>query len=102
MLEKIFWLGHSTVRIDTEPVIYIDPWKVKKPKRAGLVLISHSHYDHLSAEDVKKIAGPDTVILSPGFTALAPFGRSPRQSSGARMTVSGPAIFFTSSAERWS
>jgi L-ascorbate metabolism protein UlaG (beta-lactamase superfamily) len=41
MLEKIFLLGHSTVRIDTEPVIYIDPWKLKKPKRAGIVLISH-------------------------------------------------------------
>jgi len=41
MLEKIFWLGHSTVRIDAEPVIYIDPWKLKKPKRAGIVLISH-------------------------------------------------------------
>jgi L-ascorbate metabolism protein UlaG (beta-lactamase superfamily) len=41
MLEKIFWLGHSTVRIDTEPLSCIDPWKQKKPKRAGLVLISH-------------------------------------------------------------
>lgn len=65
MLEKIFWLGHSTVRIDTDPVIYIDPWKLKKPKRAGLVLVSHSHFDHLSREDVKKVAGPDTVILAP-------------------------------------
>lgn len=65
MLEKIFWLGHSTVRIDTEPVIYIDPWKLKKPKRAGLVLISHYHYDHLSSQDVKKVSGPDTVILAP-------------------------------------
>jgi L-ascorbate metabolism protein UlaG (beta-lactamase superfamily) len=41
MLENIFWLGHSTVRIDTEPAIYIDPWKLKKPKRAGIVLIIH-------------------------------------------------------------
>ena len=64
MLEKIFWLGHSTIRIDTEPVIYIDPWKVKKPKKAGLVLISHVHYDHLSPEDVGKVSGPDTVILA--------------------------------------
>lgn len=65
MLEKIFWLGHSTVRIDTEPVIYIDPWKVRKPKKAGLVLVSHSHYDHLSPEDVKKVSRPGTVILAP-------------------------------------
>ncbi len=64
MLEKIFWLGHSTIRIDTEPIIYIDPWKVKKPRKAGLVLISHCHFDHLSPEDVKKVSGPDTVILA--------------------------------------
>jgi L-ascorbate metabolism protein UlaG (beta-lactamase superfamily) len=65
MLEKIYWLGHSTVRIDTEPVIYIDPWKVTKPKKAGLVLVSHCHFDHLSPQDVKKVSGPDTVILAP-------------------------------------
>ncbi len=64
MLEKIFWLGHSTIRIDTEPVIYIDPWKVKKPKKAGLVLVSHCHFDHLSPEDVRKVSGPGTVILA--------------------------------------
>jgi L-ascorbate metabolism protein UlaG (beta-lactamase superfamily) len=65
MLEKIFWLGHSTIRIDTEPIVYIDPWKVTKPKKAGLVLVSHCHFDHLSPEDVKKVSGPDTVILAP-------------------------------------
>ncbi len=65
MLEKIFWLGHSTIRIDTEPVVYIDPWKVKKPKPAGLVLVSHCHYDHLSPADVKKVSGPGTVVLAP-------------------------------------
>jgi len=37
MLGKIFWLGHSTILIDTAFVIYIDPWKVKKTKRAGLI-----------------------------------------------------------------
>jgi hypothetical protein len=33
---------------------------------------------------------------------LDPAGRSLRQSEGARMTVSGPEMFFTSSGERWS
>ena len=64
MLEKIFWLGHSTIRIDTDPVIYIDPWKVKKPKKSGLVLVSHCHFDHLSPEDIEKVSGPGTVILA--------------------------------------
>jgi len=64
MLENIFWLGHSTVRIDGEKVIYIDPWKLKEPKMADIILISHSHYDHLSVEDVGKIQKENTVIVT--------------------------------------
>jgi len=64
MVENIVWLGHSSVRIDGEKVIYIDPWKLKNPKKADLILISHSHYDHLSVEDVAKIQKDDTVIIA--------------------------------------
>ena len=64
MLENIFWLGHSTIRIDGEKVIYIDPWKLRDPQGADLILISHSHYDHLSSEDVRKIQESDTVIIT--------------------------------------
>ncbi len=64
MVENIFWLGHSSVRIDGQQVIYIDPWKLKDPKKADLILISHSHYDHLSPEDVRKIQKEDTVIVA--------------------------------------
>ncbi|MBW2594939.1 MAG: MBL fold metallo-hydrolase [Deltaproteobacteria bacterium] len=64
MLENIFWLGHSTIRIDGEKVIYIDPWKLMDPKGADLILVSHSHYDHLSPEDIRKIQKNDTVIIT--------------------------------------
>ncbi len=64
MVENIVWLGHSSVRIDGEKVIYIDPWKLTDPKQADLILISHSHYDHLSVEDVAKIQTDDTVIIT--------------------------------------
>ena len=64
MVENIVWLGHSSVRIDGEKVIYIDPWKLTDPKKADLILISHSHYDHLSVEDVGKIRKEDTVIIT--------------------------------------
>jgi len=45
-------------------VIYIDPWKLRDPKGADLILISHSHHDHLSPEDVDKIQKSNTVIIT--------------------------------------
>jgi len=64
VVENIFWHGHATIRIDGEKVIYIDPWKLRDPKGADLILISHSHHDHLSPEDIRKIQKKDTVIIT--------------------------------------
>ena len=63
---KIQWLGHASFRICYEDkVIYIDPWKIKdSPGDATLVLVSHSHYDHYSPEDIAKVSGPDTKLIA--------------------------------------
>ncbi len=65
MLEGIHWLGHASFRIENEQVIYIDPWKLKHPKLADLVLVTHGHYDHFSPDDIAKITKPDTVVICP-------------------------------------
>ena len=64
MLDKIYWLGHSSIKIKGDKTVYIDPWKLRDSDPADLILISHSHGDHLSPGDVEKIHKDDTVIIT--------------------------------------
>ncbi|MCB2154632.1 MBL fold metallo-hydrolase [bacterium] len=65
-MAEIEWLGHASFRIRADIVLYIDPWKLKgKQEKADFILISHSHFDHLSAEDIEKVRRKDTVIVAP-------------------------------------
>jgi L-ascorbate metabolism protein UlaG (beta-lactamase superfamily) len=60
------WLGHASFKICHEDaVIYIDPWKLtESPQDATLVLVSHSHGDHYSVEDIVKVSGPDSKLIA--------------------------------------
>ncbi|MBL7225018.1 MAG: MBL fold metallo-hydrolase [Desulfobacteraceae bacterium] len=62
--EKITWLGHDGFRIDAEKTIYVDPYQIEGGPVADLILITHEHFDHCSPEDVAKIQGPETVIVT--------------------------------------
>jgi L-ascorbate metabolism protein UlaG (beta-lactamase superfamily) len=63
---RLQWLGHASFRIaDANSVIYIDPWKLKDaPYDATLVLVSHSHHDHLSSPDIAKVSGANTKLIA--------------------------------------
>ncbi|MCK5803522.1 MAG: MBL fold metallo-hydrolase [Lentisphaeria bacterium] len=65
MLDKIFRLNHDSFRIEGEGVvIYTDPYHLEGDlPKADLVLISHDHFDHLSPEDLLKLAKDDTVYV---------------------------------------
>lgn len=61
-------LTHSAIRIESEDgtVLYFDPFDlVEEPHDADAVIITHSHYDHLSPEDVAKVSKPSTMVIAP-------------------------------------
>lgn len=62
----IKWLGHAGFRIqDGDAVVYIDPWKLDEAAHdATVVLVSHSHYDHYSTQDIARASGPAAKILA--------------------------------------
>jgi len=92
MTENIHWLGHDTFRIDGEEVIYTDPFKIKKKDTAGIILITHEHYDHCSPEDVNKLQGPDTVIVAPADCAAKLKGNVKIVKPGDKIEIRGVAI----------
>jgi L-ascorbate metabolism protein UlaG (beta-lactamase superfamily) len=65
MLEKINWLGHSSFRIMSNIIIYIDPWKVNEHIKADIIFITHSHFDHMSIPDINNLSKKETIIIAP-------------------------------------
>lgn len=64
MIDNIEVLCHSSIKISGEYVIYIDPFKINKEYNdADLIMITHSHFDHYSEEDIDKVKKQDTVII---------------------------------------
>jgi L-ascorbate metabolism protein UlaG (beta-lactamase superfamily) len=66
MADQIDWIQQAAVRIDAgSKTIYIDPYQIQKPDVADLVLVTHSHQDHLSPDDIAKVITDRTLIVAP-------------------------------------
>jgi len=61
---KIRWFGHDTFSIEGNLKIITDPYRLEKQEKADLITISHNHFDHLSIDDIKKVATNDTIIVA--------------------------------------
>ena len=66
---------HSSIRLETRrgTVIYVDPYGFEtSPHDADMILITHTHFDHFSPEDIARVRMPHTVFVLPA-TAMLPF-----------------------------
>ena len=93
MYDKLHWLGHDSFRIDSDTIIYIDPWKLAKDSPpADLILITHEHHDHFSKEDIEKIRRRDTRIIATPTVALALTGTVSEVAPGDHIELDGVTI----------
>lgn len=54
--------SHSSIQIGN---IYFDPYNIKdKLEPAKYIFLTHTHYDHLSIEDIKKVATTETIFVA--------------------------------------
>jgi L-ascorbate metabolism protein UlaG (beta-lactamase superfamily) len=92
LAKKIVWMGHDCFRIDTEKTIYFDPYQIEGGPEADLILVSHDHFDHCSPEDVAKIQGEKTVIVTEKDSAKQLSGDVRVIKPGDSLTVDGVKI----------
>ena len=69
MNENIELITHSAIKIknNNNKIIYFDPFNLDEEYKdnADLIFITHSHYDHFSPENIKKIKNDRTKIIVP-------------------------------------
>ncbi len=65
MIENFEVLCHSAIKLEIDGMkIYSDPYLLKKSTNdADYILITHSHYDHFSPDDILKVRNDNTIII---------------------------------------
>ena len=66
MIRNITVNEHSSIRVEAEKILYIDPVEIKTDAHdADIIFITHPHSDHFLPETIQRIAKNDTVFVIP-------------------------------------
>lgn len=87
---------HSSIRCGGDTVLWFDPYRVAaEPHDGDVIFVTHSHSDHLSPDDIRRVMKPDAVLVLPESCRQAALdtGLAARQlmpvRPGARYEVGG-------------
>lgn len=65
---EIYWLNHAAfkIKLNSGKNIYLDPYQLgKDEEKADIIVSSHTHGDHFSKSDIKKLWKDDTILIGP-------------------------------------
>jgi len=69
VLGSLSWFGHASFSIENKigkKFYFVDPFDLKRlpNEKADAIFITHSHYDHWSPNDIRKLIKQDTVVVA--------------------------------------
>jgi L-ascorbate metabolism protein UlaG (beta-lactamase superfamily) len=67
LLKNIRFLGHASFQISGSSTVYTDPYQLGSYRTlapADIILVTHSHFDHCSSEDIGRLCTGQTVVLA--------------------------------------
>ena len=57
---------HSSIRCGGDTVLWFDPYRVAaEPHDGDVIFVTHSHSDHISPDDIRRVMKPDAVLVLP-------------------------------------
>jgi L-ascorbate metabolism protein UlaG (beta-lactamase superfamily) len=88
----ISWLGHASFQVSGKKTVYIDPWKIDgEPHDGDIILVSHSHHDHFSREDIRSVLKEDGQIIG-SEDVIDELGRGTALKPGESLEIDGVKI----------